>query len=380
MKNKRVKVVQLITTMADGGAETLVKDYALLCDKEKIDLKVIVWSRPLGTANEGILRDNGIPVTYLGSEALGKTSNNPIVKAIRVAKRFKMFRDMIVKEDVDVIHVHLRFGMYLKILPDRVLKKVRLFYTLHNEPEKYFDPNGSGKKKFEYKETKRLIDRYGLTVITLHDDMNKQVRELFNTKNVITVNNGINFERFDRTLYDRKSIRSSLNIPDDAKVIGHVGSYTEQKNHEFLLRLFAEYLKKDGKARLLLVGRGVLKERITGIIKDMGLQDNIISLENRSDIPALMCTMDVFVLPSRWEGFPVVLLEAQKIGLKCVISDRINKEVVLSDDVTMLDIDGSLDRWIEAIDDNSKKEKPIGRFEDYDIRKSINTLEDLYTS
>ena len=380
MKKKRVKVVQLITTMADGGAETLVKDYALLCDKEKIDLKVIVWSGPIGSSNERLLKEAGINVTYLGLDAVNKPSSNPCVKAYRMIKKYKIFKDEIIKGEADVIHVHLRFGRYLKVLPDSVIKRIRLFYTLHNEPSKYFDPDGSGKKKFEYKETKRLIDRYGLTVITLHDDMNKQVRELFNTDNVITVNNGINFERFDRSLYDRQNVRDSLNISATAKVIGHVGSYTEQKNHEFLLRLYAEYLKKDADARLMLIGRGVLKEKIAAMIKDMGLEDKVISLENRSDIPALMCAMDAFVLPSRWEGFPVVLLEAQKIGLKCVISDRINKEVVLSDDVTMLDIDGNLNLWIEAIDGNSKKEKPVGKFDDYDIRKSIKTLEDLYTS
>ncbi len=378
MKNKRVKVVQLITTMADGGAETLVKDYALLCDKERIDLSVIVWSGPIGSSNERLLREAGINVIYLGIDAVNKPSSNPVIKAYRMVKKYKVFRDEIIKGNAEVIHVHLRFGRYLKTLPDNVLKRIKLFYTLHNEPSKYFDPNGSGKKKFEYEETKRLIDRYGLTVITLHDDMNRQVRELFNTENVITVNNGINFERFDRLLYDRQSVRDSLNISANAKVIGHVGSYTEQKNHEFLLKLFSEYLKKDRDARMILVGRGVLKEKVAGMIKDMGLDKQIISLENRSDIPALMCAMDVFVLPSRWEGFPVVLLEAQKIGLKCVISDRINKEVVLSDDVTMLNIDGNLDSWIEAIDGNSVKEEPVGRFEDYDIRKSIKTLEDLY--
>lgn len=375
----KVKVVQLITTMADGGAETLVKDYALLCDKEKVDMKIVVWSEPLKTANERILRDAGIPVMYLGADNVNHPTNNPFIRAYRRLNKFRIFKRLIIDEKIDVIHVHLRFGRYLKALPDRVLKNTKLIYTLHNEPTKYFDSNGDKKQRFEYGEARRLIDKFGLTIIALHDDMNKQIKALFDTDRVITINNGINYERFDDSLYDRGSVREALGIDADAKVIGHVGSYTKQKNHEFILKLFKEYLKKDPYAVLLLVGRGVLKSYINEQIKSMGLKDNVVSLENRSDIPNLMSAMDVFILPSRWEGFPVVMIEAQKMGLPCIISDRINKEVVLSNRVTMLDIEGDINTWIDAIDGKCEYMPVSGSFDDYDIKNSIRKLEELYS-
>ena len=282
------------------------------------------------------------------------------------------------EEKIDVIHVHLRFGRYLKALSDSTLKRVRLIYTLHNEPGKYFDPQGSGKRLFEYKEAKRLIDKYDLTIVTLHDRMHDEVRELFGTDRVVTINNGINFERFDRGLYDRTKVSASLGIAEDIRVIGHVGSYTTQKNHEHILRVFREYLKTVPNAKLMLVGKGVLKDEIGRQIEAMGMGDHVISLENRSDVPALMSVMDVFILPSRWEGFPVVLIEAQKMGLPCVISDRIDKDVVLSDDVIMVDIDAEADKWVDALNGQGKREKIRGEFKDYDIRRSINELEKLY--
>ena len=217
--SERVKVVQLIPTMADGGAETLVKDYALLCDKEIVDMRIVAWSEPLGSANEQILKDAGIPVIFLGEENAKHPTSNPFIKLYRRLNKFKCFKSLIINEQIDVIHVHLRFGRYLKALPDRVLKNVKLIYTLHNEPAKYFDPNGNKKQRFEYEEAKRLIDKFGLTIITLHDEMNKQIRALFNTNRVITVNNGIDFSRFDAKLYDRDLIRASLGIDKDVKVI-----------------------------------------------------------------------------------------------------------------------------------------------------------------
>ncbi|MBR6147677.1 MAG: glycosyltransferase [Lachnospiraceae bacterium] len=377
--SERVKVVQLIPTMADGGAETLVKDYALLCDKEKVDMHIIVWSGPVDSANERILKEAGISVLFLGMKAYEHPSSNILIRALRRLNKYRTFRRFIVDESIDVIHVHLRFGRYLMALPDKVLKRVRLIYTLHNEPNKYFDPSGSGKLRFEYDEAKRLIDKYDLTVITLHDDMNIQIRELFDCDRVITIHNGIDFNRFDPTLYDRASIRKSLKIASDSKVIGHVGSFTEQKNHEFLLRIFGEYLNKDPSAVLLLVGKGILKSRINDLINELGIGEHIISLEDRSDIPQLMCAMDVFVLPSKWEGFPVVMIEAQKIGLPCVISDRINKEVILSERISMQDIDGDINNWIDAIDGKCEYMPVSGHFDDYDIKNSIRKLEELYS-
>jgi len=376
MKGK-TKVVQLITTMADGGAETMVKDYALLCDKEQIDMTIISWSERLGSANERILEEAGVPVIYLG-KCKGNKPKNIVSRAIGRINKYLFFRNYIIHESIDVIHIHLRFGIYIKLIPSKVLKRIKLFYTVHNEPDKFFDASERGRKYKEYCEANRLIHKYGLTVITLHDEMNKQICNMFGTDRVITINNGINFSRFDSKLYDRKKVREELGVDSDTFLLGHVGSFTKQKNHELLITIFEEYIKKNSNSKLLLVGRGILKQQIIEFIKDKHLQNYIIVLENRSDIPELMSTMDVFVLPSKWEGFPVVMLEAQKMGLPCVISNRINDEVVLTENVSMIDIDASVDEWIDAIDGHYMKMPIKGRFEDYDIKATIDRLQGLY--
>ena len=371
----RIKVVQLLPTMADGGAETLVKDYTLLCDRDKVDMQVVVWSEPLGSANERILQQNNIKVTYLGEAARKKSLLGRVRR--RVGK-YLTFRNIILTQDIDVIHIHLRFDKYLRVLPKAALKRVKLFYTLHNEPQKFFAPNGEGDKHVEYKEAKRLIDKYDMTVITLHDEMNKLVRALFSTDRVVTINNGINLQRFSPDIYDKGVIRKELGICEDAFVIGHVGSFTEQKNHRFLLDIFEEYLQKDPEAMLLLTGRGVLKDEVRADVNARGLADRVMILKGRDDIPQIMKSMDVFVMPSRWEGFPVTLIEAQSMGLPCVISDVINEEVVLTDKVYRVSLDAPVGAWIEAIEGKHEPADRAGSLEDRDIRRSISRLEEMY--
>lgn len=378
MANNKIKVVQLITTMADGGAETLVKDYALLADKDKVDMTVIAWSEPLGSANEARLKENGVNVIFLGEKAVTNPTSNVFIRATRRLGKYYRFRRYIIENEIEVIHVHLSFGLYIKVLPRKVLKRVKLFYTLHNEPDKFFEPNGTGRKNREYKEAKRLIDKYNLIVITLHSEMREAVKNMFHTNNVITVNNGINFDKFDRRLYDRDAIRRSLGVEEDVKLIGHIGSFSEQKNHELLIDIFEEYIKKNAKAKLLLVGKGVLKEQIITEVGKKDLGAYTIILENRSDVPQLMCAMDVFIFPSRWEGFPIVLIEAQAIGVRCVISDRITKDAILTDKVSVVGLDATVEQWIEVIDDASMSSKPYGQIYDYDINVSINSLIEMY--
>ncbi|MBQ0028378.1 MAG: glycosyltransferase, partial [Lachnospiraceae bacterium] len=154
-------------------------------------------------------------------------------------------------------------------------------------------------------------------------------------------------------------------------------------NHDYVLDIYREYLVKHKEARLLLIGKGAEKERILKKIEDYDLKDRIIFLEGRSDIPELLSAMDIFILPSLFEGYPVSAIEAQAMGLPCILSDRITKECLVTDRVEMVSIDGPAAAWCEAIDrsrakDNSRCMDKIGNLEDYDIQNSIRRLEDIF--
>ncbi|MDD6202649.1 MAG: glycosyltransferase family 4 protein [Lachnospiraceae bacterium] len=199
------KVVQLISTMNTGGAETMVRDYALLMEQEKIDMKIIALSKHYDSVNEKVLQEHGIPIIFLSELKYGNREDlNFVQKIIRRISRYYYLRKIILREKPDVLHVHLHIGHYLKVLPLKKLN-MKLLYTVHNVPERFFRKNpGISQKYFEYREVKRLVNQHGMRLIALHDTMNRQLRELFSTDQVITVNNGIEMERFCPDLYDRE--------------------------------------------------------------------------------------------------------------------------------------------------------------------------------
>ena len=151
-------------------------------------------------------------------------------------------------------------------------------------------------------------------------------KRAFENKEVFILNNALDLSIYKFYPEERKRIREELGIADRV-VVGHVGRFMKQKNHEFLLDVFYEMKKQNEKAKLLLVGgNGDLESQIRQKVADLGLEKEVIFVGIRSDIPQLMSAMDVLVMPSLYEGMPNVVIEAQSTGLPCVISDTITKE------------------------------------------------------
>lgn len=138
---------------------------------------------------------------------------------------------------------------------------------------------------------------------------------------------GIDLNPFQKAI-DVSTIRTELGIPSDAFVVGHVGRFEKQKNHNFLIEIAAEIVKQEPKMCLLLIGQGPLRPEIEQKVKHMGLADKVIFAGTRDDVPYLMQNiMNVFLFPSLYEGLPVVGLEAQAAGLPLIISDEISREL-----------------------------------------------------
>ena len=143
---------------------------------------------------------------------------------------------------------------------------------------------------------------------------------------VKVIPNAIDLKKYKFNQTIRNNIRKELNI-EDKFVIGHIGRMAPPKNQKFLLKIFAKVRKENDKAVLLMIGDGILRHEIEKEIIDLALSDSVILLGVRKDVPDLLMAMDVFVLPSLYEGLPVVCVEAQATGLRCVLSDNITKEV-----------------------------------------------------
>ena len=137
-------------------------------------------------------------------------------------------------------------------------------------------------------------------------------------------------------------------------------------------------MAKNDKSHLLLIGDGPLKETIQQQIRDCNLEKHVTILSHRSDIPSLLKCMDVFVMPSILEGLPVTLVEAQIVGLRCVVSDRITNECFLSDRVVPLNIDIDAEVWAQTIVDTSIKGECSGDISAFNMQNIISELEKMY--
>lgn len=364
-------IVEFIGTISDGGAETLVKDYALMLDKKIFNVTVIVLRRRRNTANDALLSQANVEIIEIYKR------NDFLSRVIQRLNRWwyvpYRLKRLLKERNIEVLHIHLAFLKYVNPIRKKI-KNIRLFYTCHNEP-KYFIDKTVPK---EYRAAKKLIKDNHLQLIALHDDMRREINSIFKIDDTVVIRNGIDFKRFKTVTESNEEIRKSLKIPQEAFVLGHIGRFSDQKNHKFLIEVFLEVYKENKNAFLLLIGAGELLGEIKTKIKQNELNDRVIILSHRSDIPRLLRAMDVFVFPSLYEGLGIVLIEAQVAGLRCIVSDTVPKEAFQSELAVPMSLKASSAEWKDVILDESIKGPWKGEIELYDMNREIKRLERLY--
>lgn len=149
-------------------------------------------------------------------------------------------------------------------------------------------------------------------------------------KGYTQLNNGLNLDLFAFNKASRDDFRTEFNLHGKT-VIGHVGRFNHQKNHDFLIDIFAKYHETNPQSVLVLIGKGETEEHIRQKVKNIGLRDSVILTGVRSDIPRCLCGFDIFLFPSFYEGMPNTVIEAQVSGLPCVISDTITEDAKVTD-------------------------------------------------
>lgn len=176
-------------------------------------------------------------------------------------------------------------------------------------------------------------------------------------KDVHILHNGLDLNTFRFDPAGRESVRREFSA-EDKLVVGHIGRFHKQKNHQKLLEIFAAIRKRRDDAVLLLVGVGELEADIRNRAEELGLEASVIFAGQRFDIPQVLSAMDVFVFPSLHEGMPNTVIEAQSTGLGCVIADTITREAELTGLVEYLSLETSNDEWAEVALTLAARERP----------------------
>lgn len=192
--------------------------------------------------------------------------------------------------------------------------------------------------------------------------------------------NAIDPERFKFSESTRREVRAQYGIKDDDFVIGHVGRFFPEKNHKFIIELFSEYSQNHRNCKLLLVGNGPLQAEIQDLVKQKGLENKVVFAGLQKDVVGFYSAMDVLLLPSTREAFPMTLVEAQYNGLPCIVSSAVPKETAITDNVFPLPID-DVKLWYEKLsllNVTVDRRNPQMKSERFDIRKCYGMLEQIY--
>ncbi len=203
-------------------------------------------------------------------------------------------------------------------------------------------------------------------------------RWMFGTTKYEIIPNGVDTGKLEFNASIREKYRTEFDIKDEI-IIGNVGRFEKVKNHTFMIDVFKEYSNKIGNAILMLVGDGSLEEECREKVKTLGIADKVLFLGNRSDVSNLLQMMDVFFMPSRYEGFPVSLLEAQATGLSCVVSSEVSRETNVTGNVSYMKLSEPHLLWCKALREAAQKRDKDGckkvRDEGYDISDIASRIE-----
>jgi glycosyltransferase involved in cell wall biosynthesis len=206
------------------------------------------------------------------------------------------------------------------------------------------------------------------------------------TKNVKIIKNAIDVSKYKFDEENGKKFREKLNLPQNSLLIGHVGRFDKQKNHSFLIRVFKEIQEKNSKVFLILVGVGYAMEDTKKLAKDLKIIDRVIFYGKSDDTAQIYSAMDLFLLPSLFEGLPLVGIEAQCSGLSILTSNGISKEMGITDLVRWLDLNDGEQKWADIASEllsnpririrnaYAKEIENAG----YSIEKEAEKLENLY--
>lgn len=352
-----IRVLHMVGTMDLGGQETFIMNIFNNIDRTKYQFDFVVQSNNIGYYEETI-NDMGGKIYRITN-----FSRNPIKHIIELRRILK-------NNHYDVFHRHANSSIiFIDLLVAKLSKvKTRIAHchsthSNHNNIIHYI--------------FRAFVNKTSNVRLACSKEAGLF---MFGNATFNVINNGINIEQFLFNPKIRKKIRNELNIPENSFVIGHVGRFAPEKNHEFIIDLFKKIQdKKINNPILMLIGDGQNIEKIKNQVFSKSLEKKVLFLGNKNNVCDYLQAMDIFVFPSLYEGLGISLIEAQASGLKCIVSDRIPDEAIVTENVAKKGLN-SVDDWANLImkfHDNDYDRKIFSRNDklySYDI---INTTREI---
>jgi glycosyltransferase involved in cell wall biosynthesis len=329
-----IRVLHIVNIMNRGGLETMIMNLYKNIDRTKVQFDFLTHSTQPGDY------DNEI-------KELGGNIYSVVSRRQGILKNRRQLMEFFKKHpEYNIVHMHVSSLSYITPLKIATMGNVST-RVIHSHSSKH--ERGSIHKLL-HMINQRKIKKYATNYFACSNVAAKWLYgdRLYNELDIHLINNSIDAQKFSFNEEVRNIVRKKLNIEDNF-VIGHVGRFTDAKNHIFLIDIFKEIHNIYPNSVLMLVGRGELENEIKNRVIKLGLEDSVMFMGVRSDIPELLQAMDVFLFPSLYEGLPVTLVEAQAAGLRIIASDSITKEIDLTGLVQFVSLRQPASEWAKEV-------------------------------
>lgn len=360
-----IRVLHIIGKMDRAGAETMLMNLYRHMDREIIQFDFITFTNQKGDYDDEILA--------LGGKIFPIIANNPFDRAIKLTQFLKKH------PEYEVVHAHMLLNNAFHLLAAMNAG------VQHRISHAHSSSNG------QVNIVKKIYEKWALTinrkVATYKIGCGKLAAEyLFGTtKDVLLLNNAVNIDGISAIARESSNYINNKFCDDGLKII-HVGRLTDVKNHQFSLEIAKELMKRQVRFTLYIIGRGSLQEKLHQQVVNEQLSHHVKFLGLRIDITELMASADYMILPSLHEGFPVVLVESQSVGLKAIVSNRVSSEVDLGLGLVHFLPISSAEEWADCL--LEEKSQIISKNEiantlkskGFDVNSNAQRLAELYIS
>lgn len=354
-----IRVAQVVGKMVGGGVEAVVMNYYRHIDRSKVQFDFLVDADSTLVPREEI-------------ESLGgrvfviPPYQHPIAYQRELLELFR-------SEGWPIVHSHVNA---LSVFPLRAAKRAGVPVRIAHSH------STSGRGEHARNAMKAVLRCFSNVYPTHRMACSRYAGEwLFKRgANFDLVYNAIDLSRFAFDPDVRAKARDELGLSEGQLAVGHVGRFMPQKNHGFLVDAFAGVACRRDDTVLLLVGDGEGRSAVERRVADLGLEGRVLFLGQRSDVDRLYQAFDVFVLPSLYEGLPLVAVEAQRVGLPCLLADTITREIDVTGECSFLSID-DVSFWVEAlkgIETGPRLPVRVSDFSKYDIDGASDNLAKRY--
>lgn len=323
-----IRILQVVNMMDRAGLETMLMNYYRNIDRTKVQFDFLTHRENDGAYDEEIKQ--------LG----GKVYHAPRLMPQNYPAYFKWMKNFFKEHpEYKIVHSHIDTMSFFPLYAAKLSNiPLRISHSHSSKLDKDF--------KFPIKYVAKLfLPKVANTYFSCGQ---KAGEFLYKNRNFKIVNNACDVGKFVFENNKREELKEKFEL-ENKFVIGHVGRYCYIKNQLFILDIFKEFLSIKKDSVLVLIGKGPDEDKIREKIKTLGIEDKVLLLIDRNDVNELYNMMDAFIMPSLFEGLPVVAVEAQINGLKCFMSDKISDEVKITDTLVMISLDKSAKEWAEII-------------------------------